>query len=497
MSEPSIIEQVQEEQVEDTLDDSPRKLASITTIASLHPIPGADRIEIAKFTTSHWQCIVGRGEFKAGDKAVFFEIDSFLPKEDRYAILEGRCNKILKGKEGYRIRSMKMRGELSQGFCMPVSAFEGISGTFWNEKEQQWFPESDHGIADYQEGHDVTHALGVKLWQMPVMGGFGFTIGRSAGGFPTHLVPKTDQERIQNMSTRQIIDMFIHDFEVTEKLHGTSCTMAVHTAMSNEETGGPHHYEFKVCSRNLQIKESGEETITYQHPVGEEGSYYEGQELKEGDTMDASGKIWRTATKKETVNSIYWDMARKYKIQERLTRWCQDNNTRHNCPDHTTQLAIQGEICGPGINKNPLKLDEAELFVFDIYDINTQRYLNATDRYAIIDCLNAYEDIDAPRIPHVPVLGTQKISPDITDIERSLARTKEAAERHDIEDTRSEAWKVFMDNVIQNIVTGLLFQADDKTFTGQPNREGLVFKSIINPHVSFKVISNSFLCDEE
>lgn len=63
-------------------------------------------------------------------------------------------------------------------------------------------------------------------------------------------------------------------------------------------------------------------------------------------------------------------------------------------------IAIQGEICGPGINKNREKLDETEFFVYSMWDIPTQKYIDPRKVQALADKLG---------LKHVPVLGYVKI----------------------------------------------------------------------------------------
>ena len=67
-------------EAEDSNDDSPRKLAIITRVKSINPIPGADRIVAVTFTANVWTCVAGKSEHNVGDACVFYEIDSFLKK---------------------------------------------------------------------------------------------------------------------------------------------------------------------------------------------------------------------------------------------------------------------------------------------------------------------------------------------------------------------------------------------------------------------------------
>lgn len=45
-----------------------RKLASVRTIESVHPIPEADKIETV--VIDGWQVVSGKGNFQPGDKCV-------------------------------------------------------------------------------------------------------------------------------------------------------------------------------------------------------------------------------------------------------------------------------------------------------------------------------------------------------------------------------------------------------------------------------------------
>ena len=93
-----------------------RKLASIQTIASLAPIPGADNIVAAQVLG--WQCVVKREEFRVGDSCVYFEIDSVLPVAKWNAHLRKGVDKPL------RIRTIRLKNTLLQGLALPLNLFE-------------------------------------------------------------------------------------------------------------------------------------------------------------------------------------------------------------------------------------------------------------------------------------------------------------------------------------------------------------------------------------
>ena len=198
-----------------------RKLASINLIDSLKPIPGADFIELA--VIKGWQCVVKKGEFQAGDLCVYFEIDSLLPEIPAFEFLR-KSVKVktmpLEGKEytGFRLRTMRFKGELSQGLCLPLSVF----------------PE----LTDVHLGDDVTEILNIMKYEPPAVSGGHFV---SIGLFPS-FVSKTDEERIQNipeilehLQSKQVV--------MTEKIDGASATYYL-----DPETDALH-----CCSRNLDI----------------------------------------------------------------------------------------------------------------------------------------------------------------------------------------------------------------------------------------------------
>jgi len=208
-----------------------RKLAEIVEIDAIHPIKDADKIETATLKNKAWQCVVGKGEFQPNDYAVYFEVDSFLPKSEPYMFLEGRCNRIMDGVEGYRLKTIKLRGTLSQGMLMPLDKFTE--------------PKFDR-IRGKGVGSDVTDILGVKLYEAPIPA---CLAGEAKGSFPSFL-SKSDQERLQNLPEYFEMDFMQGvEFEATLKMDGTSVSVFYNNAVSEPED------MFGVCSRNLQLKE--------------------------------------------------------------------------------------------------------------------------------------------------------------------------------------------------------------------------------------------------
>ena len=134
-----------------------RNLASVQKIKDLTPIQDADRIELAHVLG--WQCVVQKGKFHAGDPCVYFEVDSFLPLKPEFEFLRSSSyhRSDLLG-EGFRLKTMKFRGEISQGLVMPVAEV-------LTEEQIDSLRDASGNIPD---GTDVTDMLGVRKclkWQ--------------------------------------------------------------------------------------------------------------------------------------------------------------------------------------------------------------------------------------------------------------------------------------------------------------------------------------------
>lgn len=176
-----------------------RKLATVRLAGQINPIPGAD--VIVATAVGGWFCVTQKGEFNEGDKGVYFEIDSFLPASDsRFAFLAKNFI-IFEEIEGARLRTMKLKGQVSQGLFLPMNLF----------------PE----LADAQVGDDVTEILGITKWEPAIPAQLA---GEVVGPMPS-CVKRTDEERIQNLTDQISSEIAGHTFEVTVKLDGTSMTV--------------------------------------------------------------------------------------------------------------------------------------------------------------------------------------------------------------------------------------------------------------------------------
>ena len=193
-----------------------RKLATIRKIDALVPIEGADAIECAH--VGGWKVVAQKGLYNVGDLAVYFEIDSWIPHELAPFLSKGKDPREYEGIKGERLRTIKLRGQISQGLLMPLDAIDMPFGLV--------------------EGEDVTEELGIVKWEKPIPAQLS---GIAKGGFPSR-IPKTDQERVQNLSKEiEIAAQNGAKFEITEKLEGSSMTCYMIDG------------EFGVCSRNMDL----------------------------------------------------------------------------------------------------------------------------------------------------------------------------------------------------------------------------------------------------
>jgi len=202
-----------------------RKLASIRKIINIRPIEGADMIEVA--TVDNWNVVVKKNEFRIGDFVIYFEIDSLLPIIPEFEFLrKSSYKKMANGTEGFRLRTIKLRGQISQGLIASVSLLTK-------------FPNS----GALKEGDDVSEILGVIKYEPPIPAELS---GVVIGPIPPY-IQKTDEERIQNLTSEYEIYKK-YKFFASEKMDGTSTTIFLHDDV------------FGVCGRNWQYEYNPDNT---------------------------------------------------------------------------------------------------------------------------------------------------------------------------------------------------------------------------------------------
>lgn len=347
-----------------------RKLASIQKILKVTPIEGADKIELSHVLG--WQVVTKKGEFKEGDYCVYFEVDSFLPEDPRFEFL--RASSFKKSEllgEGFRLRTAKLRGQISQGLCLPTETFPELSGE------------------TLYEGMDVTERLGVRKWEVPEMA----TTGGTVIGTLPWFIPHSDETRIQSEPG------LLHEFGDAEYYISTKMDGSSH-AIGIDEDG-----TFYVCGHNYIYKDDGKSSFH------------------------------------EFVNRRgYEEKLRKYKEKYGIAN-----------------IAVVGEFCGAGIQKNRLQLKTPEWFVFTVQE-------------------------DGVRVPLKRALETAK------EIEAVFVP---------VEETGTNLAEKYPD-------TDALLVRAEGTYPNGGLKEGIVIRptetvqsKILNGPLSFKVINNRFLLKNE
>ena len=337
-----------------------RKLATIRKIDQVNPIEGADAIEVC--TIGGWKVVSQKGLYKEGDLAIYCEVDSFIPTTIApFLTKSGHFPKQFNQIEGERLKTIRLRGQISQGLLLPLSLISNGES---------------YGVPFIlRDGEDITEFLGIQKWEAPIPAQLA---GSIKGSFPSFL-QKTDQERIQNLKAELVNWVQANaTWEVTEKLDGSSMTVYVRDG------------EVGVCSRNLELKEN--------------------------------------------INNTFWKTAIQSGLIDKLANFGQN-------------IAIQGELIGPGIQNNIYGLSSHEFRVYDVFNVDTYEYLTPPLRRELCDKLD---------LLHVPVLA-----------QRTL----------------------LIDNV-----EALLESAEGQSEMAKKplGREGLVFKCH-EEQISFKAISNVFL----
>lgn len=339
-----------------------RVMAYVATIEEKKAIEGADKIEA--YRVGGWWVVDKKDAYSVNDKAIYVSIDSWVPHEIAPFLSKGKEPREFNGVKGEKLRTVKLRGQLSQGLLLPLSVVFFLSPTT--------------GVDIINT--DVTASLGIQRWEAPIPA---CLAGQMRGNFPS-AVKKTEAERVQNLN--RSIEQWKqagYTFTVMEKIDGSSSTFYL-----DQEN------DFHVCSRNWDLKDEGENT--------------------------------------------YWNMAKKYSIQEKMIA----NNMQG--------LAIQGEVWGNGLNNNLYKTQNQDLAVFSIYDTKTASYLPTMEAKKIADVLG---------LNFVPIIGQCN---DLPTIDRMLSLAE------------------FKSNLNHSV-----------------DAEGHVYRCNEDPNICFKAISNLYLLNKK
>lgn len=223
------------------------KLASIQKIIDIKSIEGADAVELA-FVLG-WQVVVKKGEYKIGDLCVYIQIDTVVPEKPEFEFLKER---------NFRVKTVKIRKQLSQGILFPLSVLPNKN--------------TNPNLGFKLENYDVTELIGIKkyekvdnnpvkyekpkipkIWYKKIICLFKYNYlykwfpslkKKLKSDFPKHLIPITDEERIQNIP--QVLEQYKNkEFVVSYKLDGSSITI-IHNKIFSKS-------KYKICSRKFEL----------------------------------------------------------------------------------------------------------------------------------------------------------------------------------------------------------------------------------------------------
>jgi RNA ligase (TIGR02306 family) len=221
------------------MSDEIRKLASIRKIDNIQPIVGADAIEVA--TLGGWKVVVKVGEFKIGDLAIYIEIDSWVPESLAPFLTKGQNAKEYEGIVGNRLRTVTLRGQISQGLLLKLDMKDG----------RYFMTDKNNAAVEVHEGDNVSEHLGIVKWEPAIPAELA---GEMVGYFPS-FGKKTDAERIQNIDAETLNSYMDLEFEITVKRDGSSCSIYHYDAIPENQVG--------VCSRNINLKITPDASNTF------------------------------------------------------------------------------------------------------------------------------------------------------------------------------------------------------------------------------------------
>ena len=384
-----------------------RKLVTVRKVAEIQAIPGADNIELA--IVDGWQCVVKKGEFQPGQLGLYFEIDSAIPVSDnRFYFLD--VKKKFKDQDVFVLKTKKLRGQISQGLLLPLSQFPELFiqkilfGLLTFEIDPEVLLRAGHsfdkqlGIEKYEKEEIVKEPDWTKSW--------------------LNILPKSWKTWIFNKIYRKIRK---------GKLASTFPRFIPRTDEDRVQNVWQQVSKDKTKKYEVSIKLDGS-SMTFWYYDDKFGFASRNQKLGIGD-----GSRWE-------------QVVLKYKLADNFSKFCQSLSRN---------LAFQGEMVDPDIQGNFENCEELEFYLFNIFDIDTQKYLTPEKRFEIFNKYNS--EFPDQQLTHVPIFDKEKDLSAFDDIKEIL------------EDS---------DGPGMNPKTKF--------------REGKVYKAL-DGSLSFKVISNSYL----
>lgn len=341
-----------------------RALAYPVIIEEIRPIPNYDRVEHAR--VGGWWCIVQKNIFNVGDKALYIEVDSRVPSNDkRFEFLE---------KRHYKVKTLKMCKVYSQGLVMPLSDFPELKDKEIHEDVTKllgitYYVEEDNARKAKSNPNEKYNRMAARYKNLAKKPWFKWLMKRMWGRkllfvflgnakdkpkqFPSW-IKKTDEDRIENV-------MWMLDdkepYVITEKIDGTSTTVFLDTTGKKPDFG--------VCSRNVRQMDENQENYVSQM---------------------------------SDCPNVYWEMVFKYNMEDALKKIAKEYAV--------DRVVLQGETYGLAVQGNKYKLDERIFAAFNLVFDGVR-----------LGSIQAKEILDKYDIPFVPIIEADYILPNQDEFE--------------------------------------------------------------------------------
>lgn len=341
-----------------------RALAYPVIIEEIRPIPNYDRVEHAR--VGGWWCIVQKNVFNVGDKALYIEVDSRVPSNDkRFEFLE---------KRHYKVKTLKMCKVYSQGLIMPLSDFPELKDKEIHEDVTKllgitYYVEEDNARKAKSNPNEKYNRMAARhrnlakkpwfkwlmkrLWGRKLLFVFLGNAKDKPKQFPSW-IKKTDEDRIENV-------MWMLDdkepYVITEKIDGTSTTAFLDTTGKKPDFG--------VCSRNVRQMDENQENYVSQM---------------------------------NDCPNVYWEMVFKYNMEDTLKKIAKEYKV--------DRVVLQGETYGLAVQGNKYKLDERRFAAFNLVFDSVR-----------LGSIQAKEILDKYDIPFVPIIEDDYILPNQDEFE--------------------------------------------------------------------------------
>ena len=326
--------------VQDSVDPETRKLAEIVTIKALTPILKATKVVLATFCENAWQVVVNKDTYQVGEKVIYFSLDAILYPSPDVDFLGTNL----------RVKSRKMVNVLSQGLVGPLTWLD-----FFQVPDAAQLPPGTNvtqlmRVRKYVAAEEK-HVYETALDNIAPQG------TATTLHFPRHVVPQTDEPRIQGY-VAELQQMISQPVVVTTKFDGSSCTFLYTNRIWIPAIVG--ETESKVQSSSAEAKT----TSTVDSDGMATGTSDPSEENGAKDTMPFEFYICsrnRIVLTNKGNDKEFDNMARKYNVKAKMQ-------------ELGLHLAIQGEICGPKMNGNRHGLESTQFFIFNVYDIAKSEY---------------------------------------------------------------------------------------------------------------------------